>query len=67
MSAWLAYVEAAAKEAREKDEANGIDWERDGLPKGAQFMVCVRRTRILFKKIKKKVEKNYNLLKTKRI
>ena len=53
MSAWLAYVEAAAREASEKDEANGIDWERDGLPKNAPFMVCVRRTTIAYKKVKR--------------
>jgi len=57
MSAWLAYVEAAAREAHEKDLANGKDWEKDGWPKDAPFFIMVRRTRIFFKKIKKKLKK----------
>jgi len=53
MSAWLGWVVVVADEKRREDEENGIDWERDGWPKDAPFMVCVRRTKIRYKKLKR--------------
>lgn len=61
MSAWLGWVVGMAEEKRREDEANGIDWERDGLPKDAPFMICVRKKRIMFKKIKKIFKRKRNV------
>lgn len=61
MSAWLGWVVVMAEEKRREDEENGIDWERDGIPKDAPFMICVRKTRILFKKIKRKFRRKRNV------
>ncbi len=61
MSAWLGWVVAMAEEKRREDEAKGIDWERDGWPKGAPFMLCVRKKRIMFKKVKKMFKRKRNV------